>query len=63
MPGAYDWAMPWLLFFALVIGIAQFVFLYNFVKTLKRKPTKFEIQNYGELHRKPQGLGLTESGR
>jgi len=63
MPGAYDWAMPWLLFFALVIGVTQFVFLYNFVKTLKRKPSSIEMQNYEALHKVPQGMGLTQSGR
>jgi hypothetical protein len=42
MPGVYDWAMPWLLFFALSIGIAQFIFVYNLTKTLRRKPTDLE---------------------
>ncbi len=46
MPISFDWAMPWLLFFALTIGIAQFIFVYNFIKTLRRKSTKEEEQRY-----------------
>ena len=40
MPVAFHWAMSWLLFFALCIGITQLVFVYNFIKTLHRKPAK-----------------------
>ena len=36
----FYWAMPPLLFFALTIGITQFIFVYNFVKTLHRNYTK-----------------------
>lgn len=46
MPGAFDWAMPWLLFFALTIGITQFIFVYNFVRTMLRKPTEQEQTEY-----------------
>jgi heme/copper-type cytochrome/quinol oxidase subunit 1 len=59
MPGAFDWAMPWLLFFALNIGIAQFIFVYNFVKTLRRKPTQQEIREYDTLHANPTADGIT----
>jgi heme/copper-type cytochrome/quinol oxidase subunit 1 len=60
MPGAFDWAMPWLLFFALNIGIAQFIFVYNFVKTLRRKPTQQEIREYDTLHANPTADGITD---
>jgi formate hydrogenlyase subunit 3/multisubunit Na+/H+ antiporter MnhD subunit len=59
MPGAFDWAMPWLLFFALNIGLAQFIFVFNFVKTLVRKPTKQEISEYDILHANPTAQGIT----
>jgi heme/copper-type cytochrome/quinol oxidase subunit 1 len=62
MPAAFHWAMPWLLFFALSIGIAQFVFVYNFVKTLRRKPTQAESQEYERLHQEPTGMGITKAG-
>jgi hypothetical protein len=52
MPPAFDWAMPWLLvFFALSIGIAQFVFVYNFVKTLRRKLTLKEELEHERMYR------------
>jgi len=58
MPSAFDWAMPWLLFFALTIGIAQFVFVYNFVKTLRRKPTPQEqLENAKMQQQKPPRTG------
>jgi heme/copper-type cytochrome/quinol oxidase subunit 1 len=60
MPGAFDWAMPWLLFFALNIGMAQFILVYNFVKTLKRKATRQEVSEYDKLHENPKALGITE---
>jgi cytochrome c oxidase subunit 1 len=37
MPLPFDWAMPLLLFFVLCIGIAQLVFAFNLIQTLKRK--------------------------
>ncbi|MGD9671904.1 MAG: cbb3-type cytochrome c oxidase subunit I [Candidatus Nitrosocosmicus sp.] len=58
MPSAYDWAMPWLLSFALLIGITQFVFVYNFFYTLKRKPTDDETKQYEQRHKKPNGMGI-----
>lgn len=58
MPSAYDWAMPWLLSFALIIGITQFVFVYNFFSTLLRKPTDHENQEYDKRHNQSKGMGL-----
>ena len=60
MPAAFDWAMPYLLFFAITIGITQFIFVYNFIKTMRRKPTKSEVAEHERLHREPEGLGITE---
>jgi len=34
------WAMPYLLFFALLVGIAQFILVYNFATTLRRAYTR-----------------------
>ncbi len=59
MPAMWDWAMPWLLFFALSIGISQFVFVYNFVKTLRRKPTAQEEREYELRHHPGQTGGET----
>jgi heme/copper-type cytochrome/quinol oxidase subunit 1 len=42
MPLPFDWAMPLLLFFALCIGLVQFVFAFNLVHALKRKQTARE---------------------
>lgn len=42
MPLPFDWAMPLLLFFALCIGLVQFIFAYNLISTLRRKPTAIE---------------------
>jgi cytochrome c oxidase subunit 1 len=62
MPAAFHWAMPWLLFFALSVGIAQFVFVYNFIKTLRRKPTRSEVLEYDDLHNEPTGTGISKAG-
>jgi heme/copper-type cytochrome/quinol oxidase subunit 1 len=58
MPAVFQWAMPPLLFFALTIGLTQFLFVYNFVKTLHRNYTKRELKEYDELHKNPDGLGI-----
>jgi len=58
MPIVFHWAMPPLLFFALVIGLTQFLFVYNFVKTLHRNYTKRELEEYDKLHQNPDGLGI-----
>jgi heme/copper-type cytochrome/quinol oxidase subunit 1 len=62
MTAAFQWAMPWLLFFAVCIGITQLVFVFNFVKTLLRKPTSAELEEYKRLHQEPTGMGITEGG-
>jgi heme/copper-type cytochrome/quinol oxidase subunit 1 len=49
MQAAFQWAMPWLLFFALSIGIGQIFFAYNFIKTLKRKITPEEERVYEKV--------------
>jgi len=62
MPAAFQWAMPWLLLFALTIGMSQIIFIYNFLNTLRRKPTIFESEEYERLHQNPKGLDITEGG-
>lgn len=57
MPAAFDWAMPWLLFFALAIGIAQFFFAYNIVRTLRRKTTPLEEEEHEKMYRNAQSKG------
>ncbi|MDQ6723258.1 MAG: cbb3-type cytochrome c oxidase subunit I [Thermoproteota archaeon] len=61
MPSAYDWAMPWLLSFALIIGITQFIFVYNFFNTLRRKANDDEIKEYDNTHKQPKGMGISPS--
>ncbi|HYY49661.1 MAG TPA: cbb3-type cytochrome c oxidase subunit I [Nitrososphaeraceae archaeon] len=46
IPQQFAWAMPWLLFFAMIVGFGQIIFAYNLFHTLKRKKTdndKLEI--------------------
>ena len=62
MPVVFHWAMPPLLFFALTMGLTQFLFVYNFVKTLHRNYTKRELKEYDELHKNPDGLGINLEG-
>ena len=59
MPRAFDWITQWLLFFALNVGLAQFIFVYNFVKTIRRKPTKQEILEYNRMRETPTAQGIT----
>ena len=54
--------MPWLLFFALTIGFSQLVFVYNFAKTFRRKPTSKELEQYELLHQQPAAMGITKGG-
>ena len=62
MPAAFDWAMPWLLFFALTIGIAQFVWAYNLIKTIRRKPTTAEEREFEQMRQAARGEGREEGG-
>jgi heme/copper-type cytochrome/quinol oxidase subunit 1 len=62
MPVAFHWAMPWLLFFGLTIGISQLLFVYNFASTLRRKPSSRELEQYHLLHCQPTGMGMTKGG-
>jgi cytochrome c oxidase subunit I len=54
IPQQFAWAMPWLLFFALVVGFGQILFVYNVFHTLKRKKQtveehKFELDQRIEI--------------
>jgi len=44
IPQQFMWAMPWLLFFALAVGIAQIIFSYNFFHTVYRKYIAEELE-------------------
>jgi hypothetical protein len=52
IPSEFAWAMPWLMFFALVVGFGQIVFAYNFFQTLKRKTKTSDEEQFGEDQRK-----------
>ena len=56
---AFHWAMPYLLFFALLVGIAQFILVYNFATTLRREPTQDETLEFEKLNSQPIGQGIT----
>ena len=62
MAAAFQWSMPWLMFFALSVGIAQFVFVYNFVRTMRRRASQSEIREYESLHQEPTGAGIAQAG-
>ena len=40
----------------------RFIFAYNFIKTMRRKATNEEIQEYDMLHKNPQGKDIAPSG-
>ena len=61
MPVAFHWAMSWLLFFALCIGITQLVFEKE-KKTLHRKPAKDGLKENEHLHKNPTGMEINEGG-
>lgn len=44
IPQQFMWSMPWLLFFALTVGLAQIIFAYNLFRTLNRKHKEGEEQ-------------------
>jgi heme/copper-type cytochrome/quinol oxidase subunit 1 len=44
IPDQFSWAMPWLLFFALIVGIGQIIFAFNLGRTLIRKQTQEEYE-------------------
>jgi heme/copper-type cytochrome/quinol oxidase subunit 1 len=48
IPSEFAWAMPWLMFFALIVGFGQIVFAYNFFQTLKRKTKTSDEEQFGE---------------
>jgi heme/copper-type cytochrome/quinol oxidase subunit 1 len=66
IPSQFSWAMPWLMFFALVVGFGQIVFVYNFFQTLKRKKqTNEELEHeegQNERFRREQNLRINQAG-
>ena len=43
LPDQFSWAMPWMLLFALIVGLGQIIFAYNLGKTFLRQPKAEEI--------------------
>lgn len=62
MPTSFDWSMLLLLFFALCIGLSQLVFAYNYIRTLRRKATKEEEEEYQILHQDSTGKDYNPAG-
>ena len=70
IPQEFTWALPWLLFFAVTVGIAQIIFAYNLFSTLRRRVTAEEEQFAQEQvataesgQSRPGGRGVvTEAG-
>ena len=62
----FSWAMPWLMFFALVVGFGQIVFAYNFFQSLKRKTKTNEELEYeksqNERFRRERNLYINQIG-
>ena len=62
----FSWAMPWLMFFALVVGFGQIVFTYNFFHSFKRKMKTNEELEYeegqNERFRREQNLYINRDG-
>jgi heme/copper-type cytochrome/quinol oxidase subunit 1 len=58
IPQQFAWAMPWLLFFAVVVGFGQIIFAYNLFHTLKRKKemdqADFELEQRTAITQKEQ---------
>jgi cytochrome c oxidase subunit 1 len=63
LPAAFHWALPWLLFFALCVGLAQLTFAYNFAATIIRKAGKKELEEYESLHKQPTSMEINKGGQ
>src|SRR5918998_3688233 len=65
IPSQFLWAMPWLMFFALVVGFGQIVFAYNVFRNLKRRMKTNEIEyeeSRNERFRKEQNSYINQAG-
>jgi cytochrome c oxidase subunit 1 len=66
IPSQFLWAMPWLMFFALVVGFGQIVFAYNVFRNLKRRMKTNEELEYeegqNERFRREQNLYINRDG-
>jgi len=54
LPQQFLWAMPWLLFFAITVGLGQIIFAYNLFRTLSRQTTGDEEDFAHEQDKKVQ---------
>ncbi len=55
IPDQFSWSMPWLLFFALIVGFGQIVFTYNLFRTTARKQNREEIAESQEASKEEEG--------
>src|SRR5919106_3082601 len=66
IPSQFLWAMPWLMFFALVVGFGQIVFAYNVFRNLKRRMKTNEELEYeegqNERFRREQNSYINQAG-
>jgi hypothetical protein len=63
IPQQFMWAMPWLLFFALAVGIAQIIFSYNFFHTVFRKYIAEQLEELvPHRHQQKTTQGSTTTG-
>jgi cytochrome c oxidase subunit 1 len=66
IPSQFVWAMPWLMFFALVVGFGQIVFAYNVFRNLKRRMKTNEELEYEEGRderlRRERNLYINQAG-
>jgi cytochrome c oxidase subunit 1 len=46
VPQEFSWTLPWLLFFAFIVGFGQIIFVYNLFRTLLRKKKTLEESSY-----------------
>ncbi|MGD9671910.1 MAG: cbb3-type cytochrome c oxidase subunit I [Candidatus Nitrosocosmicus sp.] len=53
LPASFDWALPWLLFFAIVVAIGQVIFVYNvFATMVRKKQDQEEVEYYTKIDKK-----------
>lgn len=46
VPPEFSWTLPWLLFFAFIVGFGQIIFVYNLFRTLLRKKQTLQESSY-----------------
>lgn len=62
IPDQFSWAMPWLLFFALIVGIGQIIFAFNLGRTFIRKQNQEEYEFVKKQEKRSIDEELTING-